>query len=264
MQATALILLFSVSTVMAAQPWSLDIYSEHYPPMNYLNEQGQPAGVVYEVVVHALHQLQRPDLIEQIRFVPWARGYHETLHTPNTMLFSIIRTAQREPHFIWVGPVYKQDNYYLIGRRSLFGKLKKPIKAKDLTGFTIGVMRQDYGQQAIEQHPVLSQAKREIVNTPAQAAQMLMAERVDLMAYSNHATEHALVQAGAKLEEFSAGYRLAVDIPLYLAFNPHTDPKIIQLFEQALEQVLRVNPDTDKTLVDELDSYYRSRLHSTP
>lgn len=264
MRATALILIFSVSTAIAEQPWSLNIYTEHYPPMNYLNDQGQPAGVAYEVVVHALRQLQRPDLIEQIRFVPWARGYHEALHTPNTMLFTIIRTAQREPHFIWLGPVYKQDNYYLIGRRSLFGKLNKPIKAEDLTAFTIGVIRQDYGQQTIEQHPVLSQAQLEPLNTPAQAALMLLSDRIDLLAYSNHATEHALVQAGAKLDEFSAGYRLAVDIPLYLAFQPQTDPQIIIQFEQALEQVLQANPDTGNNLVDELDRHYRSRLHSAP
>ena len=59
---------------------------------------------------------------------------------------------------------------------------------------------------------------------------MLLSDRIDLLAYSNHATEHALVQAGAKLDEFSAGYRLAVDIPLYLAFQPPTEPQLFTPF----------------------------------
>ena len=80
----------------------LYLLTEHSPPGEYLDDDGQLAGVTYEL----LRQLAG-ELDEHVRFelMPWARAYTTATTKPMTGLFETTRTPAREPLFQWVGPL---------------------------------------------------------------------------------------------------------------------------------------------------------------
>ena len=55
----------------------------------------------------------------QIDVMPWARAFTIALNRPNVVIFSIVRNAQREDQFYWLGKL-RTENYYLYGLKSSF------------------------------------------------------------------------------------------------------------------------------------------------
>lgn len=252
-----IILIATMNLTAQADHWSLQIYSEQYPPLNYINEQGKPTGVVYDLLVLMLRDMGRADLIDGIEFVPWARGYHEAQTRPNTMLFSMIRNPEREQDFIWVGPVTTTQNY-LVGSKKLLETLSNPVQADELLELTVGVVRQDFGELLMREHPILRFTKQEVVSTPRQAALMLEAGRIDLWSYGFPAAEWIMRDEGIDVSKFVSVYPMGGVRELYFSFNPQTDPKAISAFREALERVKRIDPNTGRSILQEVEQRYPS------
>ncbi|MCA1916340.1 ABC transporter substrate-binding protein [Methanospirillum hungatei] len=81
---------------------SLVLYTEEQPPFNYINEHGQLSGRSTEIVKEIMRRL---GVKYPIHMVPWAEGYRTVITTPNTAIYSIIMTHERESMFKWVGPI---------------------------------------------------------------------------------------------------------------------------------------------------------------
>jgi polar amino acid transport system substrate-binding protein len=92
----------------------LTIVTEDFPPLNYIHDEnlaGSSTAVVREILRR--HGRQHP-----IQVLPWARAYRLLKTGPNVMLYSIVRAAQREPLFYWVGPLYTQTRGFYALRDS--------------------------------------------------------------------------------------------------------------------------------------------------
>ncbi len=85
---------------LAAQ--TLTVLCEDDPPFQFYGKDGLLTGLTVETV----REIQRRvGGAEEIKMVPWARGYDAALAGPNIVLFSMTRTPERERLFNWVGPV---------------------------------------------------------------------------------------------------------------------------------------------------------------
>ncbi|MCC5825928.1 transporter substrate-binding domain-containing protein [Alkalimonas sp.] len=80
----------------------LQLLTEHSPPGEYLDDEGQLAGVTYELLKNLAEQLNEPVHFE---LMPWARAFTKARSQPLTALFETTRTPAREPLFQWVGPL---------------------------------------------------------------------------------------------------------------------------------------------------------------
>jgi polar amino acid transport system substrate-binding protein len=78
-----LILLFLTNIVSAQE---LTIITEEYPPVSF-KEAGVITGSSAEVVKEILRRLKLPD---NIKMLPWARGYNLLKTQPNVALFSTV------------------------------------------------------------------------------------------------------------------------------------------------------------------------------
>ena len=97
----AAFLALAASVVPAA---ALEVMTEENAPFNF-TEEGVVRGIGVDLFVAAMREAGRPFEAASIRFVPWARAYDTVRETPDTMLFSMARTEEREPLFAWVGPI---------------------------------------------------------------------------------------------------------------------------------------------------------------
>jgi len=238
-----------------ASDWSLTVYSEQYPPYNYIDENGQGKGAAYDLLVLMLNDINREDLKSKIQFVPWARGYHETLVQPNTLLFSIVRNKDRDAMFQWVGPVF-ETSHALIGSKEIAQSLPSPVSLKDFSNFSIGVVNNDIGELLLQQSNIKFN-NLEVVSFPHQAAKMLAQKRIDIWSYGYEPAQFLMKAEGIEEEDYQILYRLQDNSQLYYGFSLQTPKHIVQLFQDSLERMRQKDPDSSLSPIDELALKYQ-------
>ena len=95
-------LIVSMLMALSASAQPLIILCENDPPAQFRDVEGNLTGYTVELVREIQKRVGNQD---EIKMVPWARGYQAAQLEPNTALFVTMRTAERERLFKWVGPV---------------------------------------------------------------------------------------------------------------------------------------------------------------
>jgi polar amino acid transport system substrate-binding protein len=116
-------MLHMVCSGTVAQAQTLRVVTEDWAPFNFV-ENGQPAGMSTEMV-QAL--LKESGIDSSIEVLPWNRAYAEALRTPNMMIFTLGRNAERENLFEWVFKIAPREIwlYRLASRDDLAIKTLK-------------------------------------------------------------------------------------------------------------------------------------------
>jgi polar amino acid transport system substrate-binding protein len=89
---------------MAQQP--LDLLTETNAPYNFLDDEGKVVGFVTDLLRQSLDAAQIP---HTIGLLAWPRALEIATSRPESCLYSMNRTADREPLFRWLGPVAKSS-----------------------------------------------------------------------------------------------------------------------------------------------------------
>jgi ABC-type amino acid transport substrate-binding protein len=225
-----LILLILTCNISKAQDVDdLQILTESYPPFNYM-EDGVVVGTATEYLVEILKRLHSKLTREDIKLVPWARAYSETLQNKNTIVYNIGRTEEREDLFKWVCPVGH-------GQLALIGQKRLKIRTvDDLKHYKIGVIREDLGHQLTRQ--LLPNQKLDIANSSESNLRKLFDGRIDLFAYEINAFNIAVHNHGINPNTFKPHYILQT-LPLCIGFNKNADPELVNSFQEALDAILQ-------------------------
>ena len=96
----AIICFFLGATKISAQP--IIAYTEVLYPFQFHNEKQELTGYSVELL-RRLFKLTGHEY--EIRVLPWARAFKNSLNQKDAMIFSIARTEKREAMFKWVGKV---------------------------------------------------------------------------------------------------------------------------------------------------------------
>lgn len=107
-----LIGLLCLSGAIKAHAADLVVYTEHYPPFNYADEQGTIQGLATDKVRQVL---DATGLSYEIRLVPWARAMKNVLERENALIYTITRIPEREAKFDWLVPL-AGANFHLFAR----------------------------------------------------------------------------------------------------------------------------------------------------
>ena len=104
----------------SAEKIKLSVVTENASSLQYKSEttdemQG-PAAELVEKVISAAH------IDFTTRVLPWARAYNEAERLPNTLIYSIVRTPERESKFHWLGILSKPQYYLFAMKDSKFSK----------------------------------------------------------------------------------------------------------------------------------------------
>lgn len=113
--AAALLFLSSPAPALAQQvlrlvTGELPPYTFHVPPPT-VAEQGEPQGLVFEVVREVARRIGHPLGIE---FMPWPRAQELAMTTPGIGILSLTRSPEREERYAWVFNVVT-DDLVLVG-----------------------------------------------------------------------------------------------------------------------------------------------------
>lgn len=227
----ALAAFVSMTTAAPVTAEKLRIVTEEFPPFDYTAANGEVAGLATEVVREVLAEL---DTDVRIEVLPWARALRLARTEPGTMLYSVVRTAEREDDFHWVGVVCEVKSY-------LFRlKERTDIRADtldDLKGYTIGVVRDWAGQKYLERKGFTN--IQPVVESDRNIAKLLSG-RVDLIEDYEANLIHRMNALGIDTARVAKVYFNAdISGPLYAAFNKETSDALVQRFRDAFDAVHR-------------------------
>ena len=230
-----LLLLLSSPGLLFAQP-PIRVMTENLPPFNYIKD-GQVVGVATEVVRAVFHQAGCPMAQGGIQVYPWTRAYYEVQHFPNTALYSMARTAEREDLFKWVGPI----SDVTLG---VIAKKNRRIKITDIEDFKqyrIGTVRDGAPEQLLVKAGVnIEQLNR--LAFPEMNIKKLQNDRIDLFVFNVQTTRHLMLTLGINPEDYETVFSLK-NMDLYIGLYKRTDETLITALQVALDELKQPEDD---------------------
>ena len=222
--------------------------TEQYTPYTY-EENGKVVGIVTEIVQV---MSEKAGLTITTRLYPWARAYDTALNNPDTLIFSIFRTPEREDLFHWIGPVVPRIElglYKLKERSDL-----RLSSLEDAKQYKISVVRDSIVHEYLLKHGFAPDKNIDVQANPDTCMKVLFGKRVDFI----FGEEFENV-AGAKAVGFSSnGLEEALHLPelnaeFYVAISKQTSEETVQSLRKAFEEI-----QADGTITAILEKYRNS------
>lgn len=226
-----LLLLWSMLFSSAGLTEPLVLYTEQFPPYNFL-QQEEIVGINTELVALSC---QHAAIECQFELYPWLRAYDNAIKHPFSGIFSTARTAERQTLFQWVGP--------LSSSRGFFYRLKSRPDIQvnslaDAKNYIIGVARGD----AYELY-LLNEGFRYGENllgftNKADVVALFLQGKVDLLIGSDRIVPHWLQNHDADMSDLKAVFELKHVGSNYLALNPAVPADIVKRLQAALDKLM--------------------------
>ncbi|AMC33493.1 substrate-binding periplasmic protein [Janthinobacterium sp. B9-8] len=127
--------ILQTSLLSAQAADQLKAVTEYLPPLNY-EKNGKVLGFSSELL--DLIALEAKIQIKK-EILPWPRAYKRAKEEDNTVIYSLVRTPERESQFQWLGPISPRSImlYRLSQRTDIVIK-----KLDDARAYNIGVVRE--------------------------------------------------------------------------------------------------------------------------
>ena len=207
----------------------IKVFTEHMPPYNYSNEQNIATGFCTEIVREIFNR-SNIALDEDISLVPWARGYNFLENKSGVMLFSMTRSAEREPKFQWVGPLAKRTIWLwkLKAREDI--AVTNLAEAKQ---YFVGGVYEFASSKYLQELGL----KVDMVSTIEQNWKKLLLNRLDLVSALELEAAYSMQKLNRRFDELQKVAIVDDRYEYYLAINPLTDPAYAKKLQSALDQM---------------------------
>ncbi|WP_018231554.1 substrate-binding periplasmic protein [Thioalkalivibrio thiocyanodenitrificans] len=163
--------------------------TEEYAPYNF-TQDGVVTGLAVDILVRMWERLGVDKTAADIQSLPWARGYRMALDQPDTCLFSTTVTDTRREQFQFIEPIL-DANVSVIAARS---HNLKADSVRDLEPYSIGVVREDIGDQLLQEGGFSGIYVR--TDSARILMRMLQGQRFDGAAYNIRVADWTMLQEG--------------------------------------------------------------------
>jgi polar amino acid transport system substrate-binding protein len=219
--------------------------TEQYPPYNY-EEDNKLQGIVVDTLVLVLQRVGSNQTREDIKLLPWARGYKRVQSEPGTCLFSTTRTEEREHLFKWVGPV-APEVVGLVARKETGIEIDS---VEDIKKYKVGTIRDDVAELYLVDAGISVDDMERVGETILNIRKMNRG-RIDLWAYDENVAMWELKTNGFDPANYESVYELGRRNQ-YLACHKDTSESMIQELKAAIDTL-----KADGTYAKILDRYLR-------
>lgn len=230
-------LIFLLYTILfcsgaGAETLHLSVVTEDAYTLQFLSKttgemEGPAAVLVEKVIKHA-------GINFTTRVLPWARAYKDAEQTANTLIYSIVRTPERESKFHWLG-VISEPQYYLYAMKD-----SQFTQANSLSSFKnhrIGTILNSASYLALK----AQEFKYLVPLTNAeQVFGMLIKKRVDFITANKRTFQSICVNYSDECEKIIAvaPIKMPESSLLYFAINKSSDPMLVALLQKSYKKLL--------------------------
>lgn len=211
----------------------LTVVTEEWRPFNYTNKNGDIDGHATKRLKAVLDSI---DANYQIHAYPWKRSMTLALNEENTLIYTILKTKEREPLFQWVcpliGPV-KVNLYKLSGRDDIAINT-----LSDALNYVISIEKGESDHEYLLSQGFQEGINLDVTGDPFAGARKFFAGRVDLVLQTEWEMAENLRHRG--LPELSVTKLLEVskksDGEGCIAFGLKTDKAVVDKVRVALAE----------------------------
>lgn len=200
----------------------LVLTTEEYPPYNMSDAQGHLVGISTEIVKILM---DAAGVSYELHLYPWARAIAMARLEPDTCVFSMSRTPEREPLYQWIGPLVFND-WTLFARAGA----QHPRQLEDTQAQLIG----SYQGDAIVPYLQARGYQVDVAPNDDVNPKKLLAGRIDYWA-----TGKLIGQYRLKQQKLS-GIEAVLDFnrtEMYLACNRKLPAELVQQLNSLLNQM---------------------------
>ncbi len=208
----------------------LQYLTEQWPPFNY-EKGGVPAGISVEILDEVFRTIGVNRTRADVRIVPLSDVFHQAQGNTGTVLFSIVRTPEREPLYQWAGP-FTRAGFVVYAPVSRNITIKSPY---DLNRYRIGAVK-----DSIENTLLTGRGVNALNLIPGQApadlVRMLKGGEIDLWATGDITGRYEMQAAGANPDAYEIVYTLSEN-DFYYIFSKDVPDTRVSAFSKALLKV---------------------------
>ncbi|MCU0633144.1 MAG: transporter substrate-binding domain-containing protein [Methanolinea sp.] len=207
----------------------LNYLTEEWAPFNY-EEDGDVSGISVDILEAVFRStgvnLTRAD----VRIVPLADGF-QAAQGNGTVLFSIVRSPEREPLYKWAGP-FTKSGFVVFAHVNRNITITSPA---DLNQYRIGAVRATIENELLTSRGVNAS---NILNgaNPEELLRMLENGQIDLWATGDLAGRHQILKTASDPDAYEIVSTLSEN-DFYFLFSRDVPDTLVNAFQQALESV---------------------------
>jgi polar amino acid transport system substrate-binding protein len=165
-----------------------------------------------------------------IEVMPWAQAYDIVLSEPDTALYSMARTPERENLFMWVGPIGSYENW-LYAKKGSSTRVSNLDEAKTVNA--IAVVKDEAGQQKLAQQGFINFV---YTDSTADGLTKLAAGQADLWLGTGADVDLVAKKAGVDPAGIEA-VAFVHKVDLYIGFNKNTAYATVLLWQATLDSL---------------------------
>lgn len=213
-----------------AQATRVDVVTTDAPPFNML-EGDIPSGFATEILREMLAQAE---LEPHIQFLPWPRALLHVKQEPNTIIYTISRTPEREKQFEWIGPFARhQGFFYKLSSRTEM----KLESLQDVRKYRVATVRGDAQTDLMLQLGIVDPDLLQLVSDGDTTIRLLLAGRVDLVIANEIGIAWRMKLHGLTDAEVERTVMLVDDAGYYFAVGKGADPALVAKLRRAFAEV---------------------------
>lgn len=211
-------------------PRELQVLTENLPPFNYCY-QDSALGFASEIVQK---MLLTANIRAQIQFENWSNAYQRALKEPNTLIFSLARSPEREKLFDWIGQITLEEGGIFARANSGY---KQSISLQNLKGLRFCVLRDSYYHQYLLDQKI-PLTEKNLASTSEELVNKLLLKETDLVLSNLSTINFTIRSQGYYLSDFE----MVLKIPeltrdFYIAISKNSDPELISRLQNAFQQL---------------------------
>lgn len=208
--------------------------TEEFRPMNY-TENGVVRGYTADI---ARELLERAHIGYTLTSYPWARAYQMAQRQPDVLIFSIVRTPEREKRFQWIAPVAKRRAYvYKLAKRGDI-ELRSP---DDLFKYVTATDRDDASASQLEALGLKAGKNIELSNQDYTSLQKLLVGRVDLMVGTESFMRELCADHGVEYGRLERTIVVPGGADYYIAASLETAPQTVDLLREEFRKLRKTD-----------------------
>lgn len=166
---------------------------------------------------------------------PFARALKTLDVQPNAVLFPLLRSAEREAKYQWIGLMARR-NYYLYRLASRTDIVIPSLE--NAKRYRIGVLRGDVRADYLRTQGFVEGVDKglEVVNVAFSLIKMQQANRIDLIAFSDEGVKLACEEAKVSCDNIVPAFKLDIVGNLWLAASPHMPLPLLGSLRKAYQK----------------------------
>jgi polar amino acid transport system substrate-binding protein len=226
-------------TLSQAQPLQVVTEDSSY---SFLKD-GKVAGAASDIVEQTLALAGITDY--RMTLYPWARAYDIARLEGNVLIYPMLRSAEREALFTWVGELDQvTPSFYKLRERTEV----RVAALSDVKRYSVGVVRGDSRQEYLENNGFTK-----VVVSPNNLDNLrkLLSRQVDLVPMPEREAREQCDDLHIAFADLEAVYTLdALSKGLYIALSKKTPDDTVERIRQAFA-TLKANGRVDKAMAEQ-------------